>query len=73
LIHQLNLIGCAVSRVAGAELPSTLLDAPFQMLPALGHSIECAISRVAGAGLGHWMRRFNCLLIENSAGAYSNL
>jgi hypothetical protein len=39
----------------------------------LDNSIGCTISRVAGAGLHYWMRRFNCLLIANSAGANSNL
>jgi hypothetical protein len=43
------------------------------VLPALDNSIGCTISRVAGAGLHYWMRRFNCLLIANSAGANSNL
>ncbi len=34
--------------------------------------IGCAVSSVAGAGLYYWMRRLNCLLMENSAGANSN-
>ena len=34
--------------------------------------IGCAISSVAGAVLYHWLRRFICLLMENSAGANSN-
>jgi hypothetical protein len=63
------LISC-VSTHYCSEL---VLEAPFQVLPALDNSIGCAILSVAGAGLQYWMRRFKCFLIANSAGANSNL
>ena len=66
-------IGCTISSVAGAEQQHwTCCFKCSWRWAALGCT-RCAILSVAGAAEQHqWVRRFNCLLMENSAGANSN-